>query len=204
MGNLPPDGSFIGPTSGSAPWHATVGPGSSHEEKLAWFREYFRPQFNGWVFDPIDRLAPSQNALIGFIFMACAIDYLAGFWWGRSTKDQVKAAYTGFITEYFPKGRYDAYGLYDSLRNGLIHMFTLRGKKYVLTHNNTHRHLKSDPFGRIILNAEDFRDDLAEAKEQYFRDVEGKPDLLDKLLERYRRDGFLDLSPLEIPGGSGA
>jgi hypothetical protein len=176
---------------------------SPHEQKLARFREYFRPQFNSWAFDPIERLAPSQDALIGFIFMACAIDYLAGIWWDRSSKGQVEAAYTGFVNEYFPKGRYDPSGLYDSLRNGLIHMFTLKDKKYVLTHNNPRRHLKSDPFGQIILNAESFRDDLAEAKEQYFHYIEAKPDLLDNLLERYRRDGFLELSPLEIPGLSG-
>lgn len=50
------------------------------------------------------------------------------------------------------------------------------------------------------MNAESFRDDLAEAKEQYLRDIEAKPDLLDELLERYRRDGFLDLNSLDIPG----
>jgi hypothetical protein len=183
-------------TSGSAPPYAALDTTSSHEEKLAWFRHKFRPHFDGWVFDPIGRLVPSQDALVGFILMACAIDYLAGFWWGKSTRGQVEAAYIGFIEVYFPKERYDVQGLYDSLRNGLVHMFTIKGKKYVLTHNKSHLHLKPDLWGQIILNAEDFRDDLAIAKERYFDDVEAKPGLLDKVVQRYTREGFLDESPL--------
>jgi len=173
--------------------------GPSHAQKLAWFQNVFRPHFDVWVIGPINRLVPAQDALIGFIFMACAIDYLASFWWGKSTRNQVKAAYTGFIDEYFPKGRYDAEGLYDSLRNGLVHMFTIKNKKYGLTHNNPSFHLRTDQNGHIILNAEDFRDDLVAAKERYFDAVENKPDLLDKAWERYNRDGFLDATPSYIP-----
>lgn len=128
--------------------------------------------------------------------MTCAIDYLAGFWWGKSTKGKVETAYTSFIDEYFPKGRYDASGLYNSLRNGLVHMFTIKNKKYALTHNNSGLHLKNDSNGQIILNAGDFRDDLIVAKERYFSDVEIKPDLLDKVLNRHDRDGFLHLDSL--------
>ena len=168
-------------------------PGS---EKLAWFRNYFRPHFDEWVIGPINRLVHTQDPLIGFILMACAIDYLAGFWWGKNTKGQVEDAYTGFVNEYFPKGRYDAGGLYDSLRNGLVHMFTIKNKKYALTHNNPSFHLKIDRNGQTILNAGDFRDDLLVAKECYFDDVEAKPGLLDRVLDRYNRDGFLDLSQL--------
>jgi hypothetical protein len=130
--------------------------------------------------------------------MACTIDYLAGFWWGKNTKGQVEAAYTGFIDAYFPPNRYDSKGLYDSLRNGLVHMFTIKSKKYTLTHNNPSFHLKVDCNGQIILNAGDFRDDLVAATERYCDDVEAKPDLLDKVLDHYNRDGFLDLGALQI------
>ena len=167
--------------------------GSSRDQKLRWFRSYFRPHFDDWIFGPIDRLAHSEDALIGFIFMACAIDYLAGFWWGNSTKGKVEKVYTDFVDEYFPKGRYEARGLYDSLRNGLVHMFTIKNRKYALTHNNPHLHLKVDANGQILLNAGDLRDDLNTAKERYFNDVEASADLLERLLERYDREGFLDL-----------
>jgi hypothetical protein len=168
-------------------------------DKLTWFRDYFRPHFNEWVLGPVDRLVVSQDALIGFVFMACVIDYLAGFWWGKNTSNQVRRAYTGFINEYFPKDEYDPDALYDSLRNGLLHMFTIKSKKYALTHNNPHLHLKTDTSGHIILNAANFRDDLVFARDNYFNAVEATSDLLDKLVERYNRDGFLDLGKFEVP-----
>lgn len=171
--------------------------GEIQAEDLTWFRNDFRPHFDNWVFGPIDRLVHSQDALVGFILMACAIDYLAGFWFGESTKDgKVKEAYVGFIMEYFPKGRYDPEGLYDSLRNGLVHMFTIKRMKYALTHNNPGLHMSKDQSNRIILNAADFRDDLQAAKERYFDEVEQNPDLMGKLKERHERDGFM--GPVEL------
>lgn len=177
---------------------ASPGPNSSHVDRLSWFRNEFRPHFNEWVLGPIDRLVPSQDALIGFIVMACAIDYLAGFWWGKDTKGKVQVAYTRFIDTYFPKGRYDAKGLFDSLRNGLIHMFTIKNRKYALIHNRPDMHLKSDTAGQIILNATDFRDDLVTATDKYFDEVETNPNLLDKLWDRFSRDGFLAAGPIQV------
>ena len=206
MSTTPPSGSILMPPNSSGSSTSPSGPppsliyisttSLSHSQKIAWFRSYFRPHFDDWVIGPINRLVHTQDALIGFIFMACAIDYLSGFWWGKSTQREVEDAYTGFINEYFPKGRYDVNGLYDSFRNGLVHMFTIKNKKYSLTHNNPGYHLKIDGIGQIILNAGDFRDDLIAAKERYFLDVEAKPELLDRVLDRYNRDGFLDLGPL--------
>jgi hypothetical protein len=176
----------------------THGLNHPNADRLSWFRKCFRPHFKEWVFGPTDRLVASQDALIGFILMACAIDYLAGFWWGKKTTNSVRAAYTGFVDAYFPKGRYDAQGLYDSLRNGLVHMFTIKNKKYALTHNRGDMHLKSDSAGQIILNAADFRDDLVKARDRYFDQVEITPDLLDNLWERYSRDGFLAAGPIQV------
>ena len=76
MGKTLTSGSAMGPMGAYKPT-------SSHAEKLTWFRDQFRPHFDGWIFDPINRLVHSQDALIGFIFMACAIDYLASFWWQK-------------------------------------------------------------------------------------------------------------------------
>jgi hypothetical protein len=140
----------------------------------------------------------SEDALIGFIFMACAIDYLAGFWLGESTKGKVSEAYKGFIDKYFPPDRYDSDGLYDSLRNGLVHMFTIKGKRYGLKHNRPDVHLRAAQSGQIILNAADFRDDLRAAADSYFEDAESDPELLDRLIRRYRRDGFLALHPVRL------
>jgi hypothetical protein len=167
-------------------------------EQFEWFQSSFRPHFNKWVFKPIDRLVSSDDALIGFILMTCAIDYLSGFWYGESTKGKIHQIYTGFIDKYFPIGRYDSQGLYDSLRNGLVHLFTIKGTKYGLTHNNPKFHLSRASNGQIILDAGSFRDDLVIARDTYFDEVEKHPELLGRLLERYQRDGFLTTGELRI------
>ena len=160
-------------------------------EMQDWFRNVFRPHFDEWVIEPINRLVVSRDALIGFIFMSCAIDYLAGFLWGKSTVGKNRESYRLFIDEYFEKGKYDSDGLYDSLRNGLVHMFTIKNRKYTLIHNAPGIHLKNDDAGQIVLNAGNFRDELIAAKNKYFDDVENNLDLMDKLVERLNRDGIM-------------
>jgi hypothetical protein len=168
--------------------------------QLEWFRNSFRPHFDKWVIGPIDRLVNKDDALVGFIMMTCAIDWLASFWWGKSTEKKNRAAYTGFVSEYFrPIGRYDPVALYKSLRNGLVHLFTIQNQKYALTHNNPSFHLIKTSDGHVVLNASNFRDDLVAAKDRYFSDVEAKPDLLKKLVDRYTREGFLTSGPLVFP-----
>jgi len=169
----------------------------SSPKKLVLFHQ-FRSHFNEWVFGPIDRLICSRDALIGFIFMTCAIDYLAGFLFGESTEGHVKKAFTGFIDKHFLPGIYDADELYDSLRNGLVHMFTIKNKTYALIHNHPEVHLKNSLAGKIILNASNFRDDLVSAANRYFNDVETKLDFLDKWHTRFDRDGFLYSSAIEV------
>ena len=177
----------------------SINPQSSIEEKLEWFRSFFRPHFMRSVFGVIDRLVFSRDALVGFILMACAIDYLAGFWWGKSTKGLVHEAYLGFLDEYFPPSHYESEGLYDSLRNGLVHMFTIKDKRYALTHNHPELHLKKCRTGQVIINAADFRNDLVAAAQKYFEDVDAnRDDMLNKLVERFCREGFLDVGTLEI------
>ncbi len=179
------------------PTQASSSQNPTYDQKLQWFRERFRPHFDSWVTGTIGRYISVPEALISFILVACAIDWLAGLWWGKSTKGEVKEAYTGFIDEFFPPGKYDADGLYDSLRNGLVHMFTIKGRKYALSHNKSWLHLKHNTSGEIYLNAEDFFADWLTAKNKFFDAVDKDPVLLDKLLERYERDGFLNVSLIE-------
>jgi len=161
--------------------------------KRIWFQD-FRPHFNYLVLDPIKKF-PLQmdDMLIGFVFMSCCIDYLSGFWWGESREIGMgRQAYVGFIKEYFrPRGRYDAKGIYDSLRNGLVHQFTIKNKIYELTFNEPERHLTVSHNSYIVLNAGSFRNDLIDAANLYFNESEKKPQLLDKAFQRYERDGFV-------------
>jgi hypothetical protein len=164
--------------------------GLPSSDDLKWFRNEFRPHFDDWVFGPVERLVISEP-LIAFIFMACVIDYLAGFWWGKSTKNYVHDAYVGFIDEYFPKGRYNSEDLYNSLRNGLVHMFTIKDMKYALTHDHPELNLLVTSSGHTLLNAMDFKNDLIAAKLKYFDEVEADEVFMGKLKDRYNRDGFM-------------
>jgi hypothetical protein len=103
--------------------------------------------------------------------MACTIDYIDGFWHG---KDTTRTIYTSFIDTYFPADDYDAEGIYNSLRNGLVHMFTIKDSMYTLIHNRPEYHLNVQN-NRILLNAGDFRDDLKSATGKFFDDVETTP-----------------------------
>ena len=161
--------------------------------KLIWFYE-FRPHFDKLVLDPIKRFQfKMDDVLIGFVFMSCCIDYLSGFWWGEDRETgMVRQAYIGFINEYFrPRGAYNAKGLYDSLRNGLVHLFTIKNKMYELTFDEPERHLTVSHDSYIVLNASNFRDDLVAAANRYFDEVERTPLLLEKAFQRYERDGFI-------------
>jgi hypothetical protein len=161
--------------------------------KCIWFQD-FRPHFNYLVLDPIRRFPlKMDDMLIGFVFMSCSIDYLSGFWWGENRElGMVRQAYVGFIHEYFrPRGLYNAKGIYDSLRNGLVHLFTIKNKIYELTFEEPQRHLTVSHNDLMVLNAGSFRNDLIDAANRYFDEVEKNPQLLDKAFQRYERDGFV-------------
>lgn len=203
MSQLPPSGSGIDPGvigSGAPPGPTQIPEVTApHKEKIDWFRNEFRPHYERWITLPLFRLIQCDNALVAFIFMSCAIDYLGSFLLGESTKGKVKSAYTEFIRRYFPSGLYDPDDLYDSLRNGLVHLFTIKDRKYALIDGNSHLHLTKDVDGQVWLNAEDFMQDLNTARERYFDDVETNRNLMDKLLKRLERDGFLGTVPLQLP-----
>lgn len=151
----------------------------------------FKHHFDQVIFEPLNRLISTPDYLIGFIFISCAIDYLSGFWWGADTRGHVKKAYTGFIKQYFPFGKYDETDIYESLRNGLVHLFTIKGKRYALVQGHSESHLKMDGENNLILNASNFVDDLYFAKERYFEEAEANSILKEKLFVRLNRDGFL-------------
>ena len=171
----------------------------THQQKLEWFQKEFRPHFDEWVIDPAQRMVNAPEAMPAFIWLACAIDWLAGFWWGQSTDGHVKQVYVGFISNFFPQSKYIAEDLYDSLRNGLVHMYTIKGKKYALKHQEPTLHLKVTTDAHVVLNLENFFDDVVKAKNGFFDAVELDPLLLDKVIIRYEREGFLDIISVNIP-----
>lgn len=171
-------------------------PSSSGSDKAIWFKDTFRPHFDKWVTARIDRLLVC-DPLAAILFTACAIDYLACFSVGARANE---SGYTKFVERYFPKNpdgteRYEPLGLYDSIRNGLVHNFTIRRRKYTLTNSQPRLHLQSAPSGQTYLNAESLRDDFVIAKDDYFDKVQSSVALLNLLVNRYcdpHEGGFLE------------
>lgn len=173
------------------------------EQKLEWFKTSFYSRFEIWVISPARAMISHPNGgMPAFVWLACAIDWVAGFWWGKSTvkknekgrtvKSENKKCYISFINEYFPGDKYDANELWDSLRNGLIHLYTIKNAKYALTHGHRDSHLQLQN-GYVLLNVENFFDDFVFAVNQYFSAVENDEILFKKFIERFERDGFLGL-----------
>lgn len=165
-------------------------------DTLGWFQSRFRPQFEAMVIKPVEILMLHPDGKMpAFIWLTCAIDWLAGFYFGKPTKGKVKEAYVKFVDEYFPKNKYETTELYESIRNGLVHMYTLNDTKYFLTSGEHPLHLTRQ-HGQIYLNLEDFLDDFIVAKNRFFDSVENNPELLDKVVDRFKREGFLGISPI--------
>jgi hypothetical protein len=161
---------------------------------LDWFIKDFKPHFRKSIYQAIDRLVANEP-LIGFIFMSCVIDYLTGFMEGA---DPSGKTYKLFIREHFPPRKYNSRALYQCLRCGLVHSFTINNNRYVLNSGHPEQHLKKTKNGLTILNASDFRDDLIKAANKYFDYVESDPPSLLKLVQRYKEVGFMDFGPITI------
>jgi len=148
--------------------------------------------FNKWIFGGLIALSKSKGVCLSFVIIACAIDYLASFNYGGDTTGHAREAYTDFLKEYewFTK-KYNPEDIYDSLRCGLVHNFTIHGGKFTLTHNHPELHLTTHK-GQIVLNYEDFYCDLKRLKEEYFEKVKDPKDgKIANFMKRYSVLGFL-------------
>lgn len=175
-------------------------------EQFAWFKGQFRPHFETMVVKPADELVNSpcikSGAMPAFLWITCAIDWLAGFLYGEVRDNAVRESYKTFITTYFTNNKnyeFQADNLYI-FRNGLIHNYTIKQNKgekkrvFALTHNGIGgKHFDNLSNGQILLNLNDFFIDFVAAKDQYFNDVENKPRIFFNFAKCYEREGFLQI-----------
>lgn len=188
-GNKLPEWATMG---GSSTEPASLG--SSADDRVNWARIKFKTIIEESIFNRLEKLR-NTDPLVAFIYMSCAIDYLAGFWHGRKNRTD-QQDYKEVVDKYFPLNndgskRYDANALYEDLRCDLVHNFTV-GKTYVLTHGESEKHLKKTDTRQTVLNAESFEADLRRSKENYFRAINFEPELCLAAIERYRR-GMIDV-----------
>jgi hypothetical protein len=132
--------------------------------------------------------------MAGFLLGFCLIDAAAGFHSGRTKEMQavIGKHFRTFVTTYMP--RYDADALYHDLRSGLVHSYSV-GQTYSFTDlERAGKHLETRQFSfgeRILLNLEDFVDDLERALDALFEDIQTKPERFELAKTRYESMGIL-------------
>jgi len=136
-------------------------------------------------------LPPCQGAPAAFILITCLIDFLGTLYAGRESGE---GTFRGFVRDFMRQQcngiGYDDKELYKSLRNKLVHNYSIGNGRYVLTHGRPEKHLK--PHGKaLVLNLEDFFSDVKRAADDYFARVAQEAELRDKLVRRISESGVI-------------
>ena len=152
--------------------------------------------FNRWIINGIDAVSKSEGVSLTFVLISCGIDYLTCLNFGeRSTKQR----YIAFLKEYnWFTDKYSPEDIYQSLRCGLVHNFSIHNKKYVLIHNRTDYHLKITDTGQIVLNFQDFFEDFKRLKKEYFEKVNNDQNKRAKFIKCLKEIGFLGTVSLRV------
>lgn len=154
-------------------------------------------RFDEWIFESISDLLKynSRGISLGFVIMSCAIDYLAGL--NKGTDQNTNGNdYKQFLRQcdWFSK-KYDVEDIYNFIRCGLVHNYSLRAAKYGLMHNHPEKHLAIED-GRTILNYEDFFQDIKRLKKEFFEKIKTDNSASERLVERVKNFGFL--GPVQV------
>ena len=142
--------------------------------------------------------ASSGGAKLGaFILAACVIDYLSCLYAGE---DGGGKGYRDFIDRFFDDKRYNSSDLWASIRNGLVHNYTVKGGRYFYVDNAPEKHFATTEDGQItLLNLENFISDVELAAKKYFELVESDPDIKAKLVKRIDDIGIMTIATIKIP-----
>lgn len=142
-----------------------------------------------WDLADIRRASKGGAKLGSFILASCLIDHLTCYYFGE---ESTRTNYIEFVRRFLPK--YNAEDLYYCIRCKLVHNYSVDGD-YAFTHNRHSLHLK-DEQGKIMLNLNDFINDIESATQAYFAAVSNTDLLKKRLVKRYINAGIM--SPLEI------
>ena len=140
--------------------------------------------------------ASSGNAKMGaFILASCFIDYMAGFVCGHQTRMK---DYEDFVLHYLPS-IYHPSKLYKDLRCGLVHNYS-EGGSYWFKDNKPELHGQTAN-GKIIINLENFIEDLEKALRKLLQEIQSDPSKKQKAIARYNSIGLLcvgELTPRKV------
>ena len=156
------------------------------------FIVHIRHSLEEMAFKDIIRASEGKSKMGAFILGSCFIEYLAGFRYGKETTHD---DYKNFIKEFLGD-KYDAEKLYEDLRCKLVHNYS-EGGSYEFTDAKAFLH-KQPINNKIILNLENFIDDLKLALNDYFKKLETSDELLQLAIKRYNKVGLIGLNRVHI------
>ena len=139
------------------------------------------------------KAAMGCGAKVGaFILSSCLIDYAASYYSEFQGKRETGRRYIDFVGRFMPS--YDAKGLYQSLRNKLVHNYSEGGKYFMADGEKAGKHL-AEIGGKTLLNLEDFVRDVEVALDEYLHALESDAEaaLRTRCVARYTTDPPLQL-----------
>ena len=139
----------------------------------------------------------TNTTMAVFILGSCFIESLAGFYCGQTDPNSYgksKDQFVEFVTKYLPK--YNPQDMWQSLRNGLVHSYTDKGKYLYVNKKRDLHHLQHQGRG-LFINDENFVEELENAYEQFRYDVLNDPNIFLKTQQRF--DAFGVMHILDIP-----
>lgn len=143
----------------------------------------------------------TNTTMAVFILGSCFIEALAGFYCEQTDPDlrnKSRDQFVKFVTKYLPQ--YNSQDLWHSLRNGLVHSYTDKGK-YLYVNKKRDLHYSRHQNRALIINDEDFVEELKNAYGQFRDDILNDPDIFLKAKKRLDAFGvmhILDISTFDI------
>lgn len=128
----------------------------------------------------IPPMITEDSAFLSFICVLTAIEALAGYRY--SNIDRKGERFKKFVSDYYPASYREHSSNLWLFRNSMVHAFA--PAKFALMHHHSECHMRSDPGGAVILNAEDFYGALLWAAQKYFAELRADPALRTLMLAR--------------------
>lgn len=121
-----------------------------------------------------------------FILLSCFIDYMAGYYCGVNITN--RQHFLSFCEKYLPM--YDSNTLYQDIRCKLVHQYTEPGN-LVFTDNTDKKDDRTKDTKRIILNLDNFIENVRNAWLEFRKDLKNDKTVYEKALKRYESAGTL-------------
>lgn len=142
------------------------------ESAQHWFRQIYLTGIP-------ELLNKNETSFLSFLCCVAAIDALAGY---RYTNDEVRVRFESFIRNYFSASYTPHAANLYLFRCRMLHNFS--PAYFSLIHKAPTQHLNPSQMGDTILSDDVFFNDMRDASDRYFADLNANPQLQNDMLAR--------------------